>query len=90
MGARVRSWPAGRAQQMRGPYLGGMPDEKPAPGGDLAKLLRGARYVAGLAANRAPRQRDNEQSASAAHKRGEERMGDAKRGEAERDCNDER
>ena len=35
-------------------YLGSrMPDEKSAPGGDLAALLRGAGDVAGLPANRA-------------------------------------
>src|SRR6202020_2416656 len=73
------------------PHLSGrMPDEKPAPGGDLAELLRCARDVAGLPADRAARQRDHEQGAGAAQERGKERMGHAKRDEAERDCNDER
>ena len=58
------------------PYLGSrMPDEKSAPGGDLAALLGGAGNVAGLPADRAPRQRDHRQSAGAAHERREERMG---------------
>ena len=61
-----------------------MPDEKSAPGGDLAALLRSAGDVAGLSADRAARQRDHEQSAGAAHERGEERMGQPKRDEAER------
>ena len=65
---------------------GRMPDEKPAPGGDLAALLRGAGDVAGLPADRAARQRDHEQGAGAAHERRQERMGDAKRDEAERDA----
>ena len=63
-----------------------MSDEKSAPGGDLAELLRRARHVAGLSADRAARQRDHEQSAGAAHERREERVGEAKRDEAERDA----
>ena len=64
-----------------------MPDEKSAPGGDLATLLRSAGDIAGLSADRAARQRDHEQGAGAAHERREERMGEAKRDEAKRDCN---
>ena len=67
-----------------------MPDEKSAPGGDLAELLRGARDVAGLSADRAARQGDHEQSAGAARHRREERVGKAKRDEAERERDDER
>ena len=66
-----------------------MPDEKSAPGGDLAALLRSAGDVAGLSADRAARQRDHDQSAGAAHERREERMGEPKRDEAERERNDE-
>ena len=52
-----------------------MPDEKSAPGGDLAALLRGARDIAGLSPDRAARHGGHEQSAGSAHEGGEERMG---------------
>jgi hypothetical protein len=64
-----------------------MPDEKSAPGGDLAALLGGPGDVAGLPADRAARQRDHEQSPGSAQERSEERMREAKRDEAKRDCN---
>ena len=73
-----------------GRYLGGrVPDEKSAPGGDLAALLRGAGDVAGLSADRAASQRDYAQGPGAAHQRREQRMDEAERGEAERERNDE-
>ena len=81
---------AGRGDGRHGPYLGGrMPDEKSAPGGDLAALLRSAGDVAGLSADRAARQRDHAQSPGAAHERGEERMGEPKRDKTERERNDQ-
>jgi hypothetical protein len=67
-----------------------MPDEKSAPGGDLAALLGGAGDVAGLSPDRAARHSDHRPSARAANKRREEHMGQAQRNEAERERNDER
>ena len=56
-GSRTQTLMQGVETGRHGPYLGGrMPDEKSAPGGDLAALLRGAGDVAGLPADRAARQ----------------------------------
>ena len=71
-------------------YLGGrMPNEKCAPSGDFAALLGGAGDVAGLPADRAASSRDHRQSADTAGQSRDERMGQAKRDEAEHECNDE-
>ena len=69
--------------------LGGrMPNEKSAPGRDLAHLLGGAGDVAGLPADRAAGERNHGQSAGR-HQRRDERVGQAQRDEAERERNDE-
>jgi hypothetical protein len=66
-----------------GPDLsGGMADEKSAPGGDLGALLGGAGDIAGLAADRAPRQGDHAQGGGAAHERRDERVDEAERHKA--------
>ena len=60
-----------------------MADEKGAPGGDLGHLLRCAGDVAGLAADRAPRQSDHRQGGGAARQRRNESMRQPERNEAE-------
>ena len=55
-----------------------MADEKPAPGGDLGALLRGAGDVAGLPADLALREEDNRQCAGAARQRRDQSVRDAR------------
>jgi hypothetical protein len=85
-GSRTQTLMQGVETLGTAPHLSGrMPDEKPAPRGDLATLLGGPGDVARLPADRPARQPDHEQGPSAAQEDSKERMGDAKRDEAERD-----
>ena len=65
-----------------------MADEKPAPGGDLGALLRGAGDVAGLPADLPLSDEDNGQSASAAGQRRDQRVRNPQRDDAKRERDD--